>query len=233
MAALQGIVLVVASARVLAQPVAAALVVAALAALLWSFGKSVTWLWRARRRECRAAGPRSGAAAGSPSRCRRRRWTRRCRTGHRARSAAGSTHSRPSRRRIGGHAGRSRALTAVAFLLVYLALALPREVDQLTPAALVRIPVEGCSSASRSCSCCPPRVRRAAAVVGGAALGLLTILKVLDMGFLSVLGRPFDPVFDWVLLGNAREFLEGSFGSRGRDRCGGRRRRAGRRRGRR
>jgi len=38
---------------------------------------------------------------------------------------------------------------------------------------------------------------------------------VLDMGFLSVLGRPFDPVFDWVLLGNAREFVEGSFGSAG------------------
>jgi hypothetical protein len=28
--------------------VASVLVVAALAALLWSFGKSVTWLWRAR-----------------------------------------------------------------------------------------------------------------------------------------------------------------------------------------
>ncbi len=79
----------------------------------------------------------------------------------------------------------------------------------------------------------PPRIRHAAAAVGGAALGLLTILKVLDMGFLSVLGRPFDPVFDWVLLGNAREFVEGSFGSARRDRCGGRRRRAGRRRGRR
>jgi hypothetical protein len=47
-AAAQGIVLVVASAQLFAQQIAAALVVAALAALLWSFGKSVTWLWRAR-----------------------------------------------------------------------------------------------------------------------------------------------------------------------------------------
>jgi phosphatidylglycerophosphate synthase len=47
-AAAQGIVLVVASAQVLAQQIAAALVVVALAALLWSFGKSVTWLWRSR-----------------------------------------------------------------------------------------------------------------------------------------------------------------------------------------
>ena len=47
-AAAQGIVLVVASAQLLAQQIAATLVVAALAALLWSFAKSVTWLWRAR-----------------------------------------------------------------------------------------------------------------------------------------------------------------------------------------
>ena len=46
------------------------------------------------------------------------------------------------------------------------------------------------------------------------------------MGFLSVLGRPFDPVFDWVLLDNAREFLAASFGSDRRDGRGGRRRRA-------
>ena len=47
-AAAQGIVLVVASAQLLAQQIAATLVVAALAALLWSFAKSATWLWRAR-----------------------------------------------------------------------------------------------------------------------------------------------------------------------------------------
>jgi phosphatidylglycerophosphate synthase len=47
-AAAQGIVLIVASANLLAQQFAAVMVVAALAALLWSFTKSVTWLWRAR-----------------------------------------------------------------------------------------------------------------------------------------------------------------------------------------
>ena len=45
---LQGIVLVVAAGTFLAPLAATSLVVAALAALLWSFGKSVTWLWRAR-----------------------------------------------------------------------------------------------------------------------------------------------------------------------------------------
>jgi len=47
-AALQGVVLVVVSGQVLAPVPATVLVVAALVVLLWSFGKSVAWLWRAR-----------------------------------------------------------------------------------------------------------------------------------------------------------------------------------------
>jgi phosphatidylglycerophosphate synthase len=65
-AAVQGIVLVVASGQFLAPVAATTLVVAALAALLWSFGKSVMWLWRARLIRPGAAGPpliRRGAAA--------------------------------------------------------------------------------------------------------------------------------------------------------------------------
>ena len=46
-AALQGIVLIVAVSGVLPHGVATALVLAALGALVWSFGQSVTWLWRA------------------------------------------------------------------------------------------------------------------------------------------------------------------------------------------
>ena len=77
-AAVQGIVLVVASGQFLAPVAATTLVVAALAALLWSFGKSVMWLWRARMIRCGAAAARDGVArvrigrvgAGSPARAR-------------------------------------------------------------------------------------------------------------------------------------------------------------------
>ena len=48
-AAAAGIVLVVAAAEVLPTVLAIALVVALLAAVTWSFGQSVAWLWRARR----------------------------------------------------------------------------------------------------------------------------------------------------------------------------------------
>ena len=67
-AAVQGIVLVVASGQFLAPVAATTLVVAALAALLWSFGKSVMWLWRARMIRSGAAGPPLDPASGRPPR---------------------------------------------------------------------------------------------------------------------------------------------------------------------
>jgi phosphatidylglycerophosphate synthase len=48
-AALQGIVLVVASAGVLPAPLAATAVGMVLAVLCWSFGRDIRWLWRARQ----------------------------------------------------------------------------------------------------------------------------------------------------------------------------------------
>lgn len=47
-AAVQGIVLVVAAAGVLALPLATAVVGLALASLCWSFGRDIGWLWRVR-----------------------------------------------------------------------------------------------------------------------------------------------------------------------------------------
>jgi len=117
-------------------------------------------------------------------------------------------------RRVAGHGAVSWPLTAIAALLVYLALAAPREVGQLTPGALVRIPIEGLAGVA-VLLVLPARSQRVAAAVGGAALGVLALLKVLDMGFLSVLGRPFDAVLDWVLLDNAREFLHDAYGPAG------------------
>jgi phosphatidylglycerophosphate synthase len=45
-AALQGVVLVVATAGLLPSPVTLVLVAAALASLIWSFGRDIDWLWR-------------------------------------------------------------------------------------------------------------------------------------------------------------------------------------------
>jgi hypothetical protein len=105
-------------------------------------------------------------------------------------------------------------LTSLAAVLVFLALVAPREVAQVTPSALLRIPVEGLLGAALLIAL-PPRARRVLAVAAGTLLGLLTVLRVLQMGFLAILGRPFDPLFDWSQLGSGVTLLEDSMGPAG------------------
>ncbi len=104
--------------------------------------------------------------------------------------------------------------TALACLLVLFALTAPNQVSHLTPAAFVRIPVEALLGTALVLVL-PARAGRVVAAVVGVILGLLTILKIIDMGLYRVLDRPFDPVLDWVLLGYAAEFLRRSIGRAG------------------
>ena len=60
------------------------------------------------------------------------------------------------------------------------------------------------------------RARRAVAAGVGVALGVLTVVKIVDMGFFAVLARPFDPVLRLDLLRLGRRV------SRAVDRPGGR-----------
>jgi hypothetical protein len=105
-------------------------------------------------------------------------------------------------------------LTALALLLVLAALVAPSAPGALTPAAFARIPVEGLVGAG-VLLVLPDRARRVAAVPAGVLLGLLTVLKILDVGFSAVLARPFDPLVDWPLLGAGLEFLTSSVGRAG------------------
>jgi hypothetical protein len=104
--------------------------------------------------------------------------------------------------------------TGLACLLVLFALIAPNRISQLTAAAFVRIPVEGLVGVALFLVL-PARARRVVAALVGTALGLLTIAKIIDMGFYEVLDRPFDPVLDWPLLADAVEFLRRSYGQAG------------------
>ncbi|MGP3925829.1 sulfatase [Streptomyces sp. 8N616] len=108
----------------------------------------------------------------------------------------------------------ARVTTVCAAVLVLLALLLPNDLARLTPGAFVRIPVEGLLGAALLLMLAP-KARRVVAVAVGAGLGLLTILKFLDMGFYSVLDRPFDLVLDWILFDDAQAFLRDSVGPAG------------------
>ncbi|MGB3444872.1 MAG: CDP-alcohol phosphatidyltransferase family protein [Actinophytocola sp.] len=168
-AAAQGIVLTVAT--VLPHTAALVLVAVALAALTWSFGHDIRWLYRHRDLAPAAAPAKDGGES-------------------------------PRRRRV---------LTTIACLLVLFALLGPNELDGLTPATFARIPVEGLLVAALVLVL-PSRSRRVAAVLAGTGLGILTILKLFDMGFHETLARPFHPVYDWTFLRPAVDFLNDSVG---------------------
>ena len=88
----------------------------------------------------------------------------------------------------------------VAVVVVWLALVLPDRLDRLTPGTFVQIPAEGLLLAAAALLL-PRRPRRILAAVVGMALGLLVLLKVLDMGYYAALNRAFNPIIDWSSLG--------------------------------
>ena len=123
------------------------------------------------------------------------------------RSGSGGGGGRSRRRIVAG-----RVLTVLAALLVFAALIAPNVVSRLTvPGGYLRLPIEGLLGIG-ILLVLPAPVRRPAAAVAGAFLGLLTISKAIDMGFYTVLSRPFDPVLDWVLFDDAYSFLTESVG---------------------
>jgi phosphatidylglycerophosphate synthase len=107
---------------------------------------------------------------------------------------------------------KRRVLTPIACVLVLFALLAPTNLGDLTPAAFVRIPVEGLLIAGLVLVL-PARSRRAAAAFVGVGLALLTITKLFDMGFQEAIGRPFHPVYDWTALRPGVEFVQDSMGS--------------------
>ena len=98
-------------------------------------------------------------------------------------------------------------MTVAASVLVLLALLLPGDVDSLAPAAFLRLPAEALLAVVLVLVL-PERARDPAAAVGGAALGVLLVVKTLDLGSDAVLYRPFDLVLDWPLLAPAVDYVD-------------------------
>jgi phosphatidylglycerophosphate synthase len=172
--AVQGIVLTVAAAGVLAEALTQALLAAALTALAASFGECVWWLWRRRDRVPVDAG------------------------------------GQPERGPLG--AGMAVALTVLALLVVWAALVAPNQTSLLTLGAFARLPLELLVVVAVAVML-PAIPRRVLAVVVGAVLSLLVVVKVLDMGFFTAFDRPFDPVDDWTYVGIGIETLGHAIGT--------------------
>ena len=112
----------------------------------------------------------------------------------------------PHRSVVAGAADIAAALVVLAVLVA------PTEVGRLSPTAFLVLPLEGLLGLALLLIL-PSKARRPVAGVLAATLGLLAVVKVIDVGFFAVLARSFDPLLDWVLLGDAVNFVRGSFGT--------------------
>lgn len=105
-------------------------------------------------------------------------------------------------------------VTGLAAVLVLFALLMPGKADQFHPAQFLRVPVEAVFGAALVLVL-PRRPRIAVSAVAGLALGVLTVLNLLDVGFNEYLGRGFNVVLDWALFSDAQAYLQDTFGGGG------------------
>ena len=107
--------------------------------------------------------------------------------------------------------GLAVALTVLALVLVWAALVAPNQPSDLTPGAFVRLPLELLVLVALAVLL-PTAPRRVLAVVAGALLAVIVVVKVLDIGFITAFARPFDPVSDSTYAGIGIETLGDAIG---------------------
>ncbi|MEV4621363.1 sulfatase [Asanoa sp. NPDC049573] len=109
---------------------------------------------------------------------------------------------------------KSRIVTGLAAFFVLVLLLLPDDYASLTPWSIVVIPLEALIGVA-IVVLLPARARTVVGIVAGVLLGVVSILKVLDLGFGVTLSRQFDPLSDWSLFRAAEEWVSESFGKPG------------------
>ena len=185
-AATAGIVLTVVAGGVLPRAADVAALVAALVLLAESFGRDVWWLWGHRRPRTRAPGEREPHV-----------------------SVVGAD---PAGGRGRVRTGIAVVLTTLAVLIVWGALVAPDNPLHLTPSAFLRVPLEGIVLIAAGVAL-PLTGRRVLAGIAGPVLALVLVLKVLNIGFMEVFDRPFDPYHDLGYTRIGAETLRKSVGA--------------------
>src|SRR3954471_22648942 len=107
--------------------------------------------------------------------------------------------------------GIAMALTVLALLLVWAGLVAPDLTTSITPGAFARLPVE-LLVVIAGAVLLPAAPRRVLAVVAGALLAVLMVVKVLDFGFVTAFDRPFDAISDSTYVGIGIETLGDAIG---------------------
>jgi phosphatidylglycerophosphate synthase len=107
--------------------------------------------------------------------------------------------------------GIAVALTVLALLLVWAALVAPNQPSRLTLGAFARLPLELLVVVAVA-ALLPATPRRVLAVIVGAVLSALVLVKGLDIGFFTAFDRPFKPLDDSSYVGIGIETLRDAIG---------------------
>jgi phosphatidylglycerophosphate synthase len=107
--------------------------------------------------------------------------------------------------------GIAIAVTVLALLFVWAALVAPNHPSRLTLGEFVRLPLELLVVVALA-ALLPATPRRVLAVVLGAVLSVLVVVKVLDIGFFTAFDRPFNPIDDSGYAGIGIETLRNAIG---------------------
>ncbi|MGL5912032.1 MAG: CDP-alcohol phosphatidyltransferase, partial [Phycicoccus sp.] len=104
------------------------------------------------------------------------------------------------------------ALVGVALVPGWFALLAPDRPDQLTVLSFLRLPVELLALMAVALVV-PARARRVVGALAGGLLGVLALVKVLDLAATTVLDRPFEVVTDVAALRSGLSFVGDSLGA--------------------
>lgn len=114
------------------------------------------------------------------------------------------------------HTVETAVLTLLALVVVWAVLVFPIQPWRLTPGWFVRLPLEGLVVVALAVAL-PTRARRVVPWLIGPVLGVLLLIKLLDLGFFIALDRPFNPVEDWSYLSIGVGTMRATFGGRDAD----------------
>ena len=106
----------------------------------------------------------------------------------------------------------TRVTGLLACLVVWAVLVAPDEIGALAPAAFARIPVEGLVLVGLVLLL-PVRPAAWVATGAGLLLGILTLVKLLDLGVSVAFARRFDPLGDPMYVGAGVSFLRDALGT--------------------
>ena len=104
------------------------------------------------------------------------------------------------------------AITVLSVVILWGVLVAPDRDSRLTPAAFVRIPVEGLVLVAVAVML-SARPRRIVAAVAGILFALLALVNILNIAFNAEIGQPFNVVLDWGEISPAIGVVRDSIGA--------------------